>query len=77
MQSCSVLCRQQVLKPNREVHEVGHNLNLGLGEALLAAALHDEGDAASPGFHGATAIEDIGYGGVGGHGAYSVVYKLR
>ena len=55
--SCAVLCRHQVLKPNREVHEIGDNFNPGLGETLLAAALNDEGDAAPPGFHGATAIE--------------------
>ena len=55
--SCAVLCRQQFIKPNREVYKIGRNLNLGLGEVLLAAALHDEGDTASSGFHGATAVE--------------------
>ena len=38
---------------------MGHNLNLRLGQALLAAALHNEGDTAPPGFHGATAVEDV------------------
>ena len=41
VQSCRLLCRQQVLKPNSEVYEIGYNFNLGLGESLLAAALHD------------------------------------
>lgn len=76
MQSCAVLCRQQIFKPNREVHEVGLDLNLRLGEALLTAALHDEGDAAPPGFHGATAVEDIGNGRIEGHGAYAVIHKI-
>ena len=76
MQSCRLLSRQQVLKPNSEVHEIGCDFNLGLGEALLSTALHDEGDAAPPGFHGATAVEDIGDGGIEGHGAYAVVHKI-
>ena len=38
--------------------------------------MHDEGDTASPGFHRTTAIEYVGYGGVGGHGANAVVHKI-
>ena len=76
VQSCRLLCRQQVLKPNSEVHEIGYNFNLGLGETLLSTALHDEGDTAPPGFHRTTAIEYIGYGGIEGHGAYAVVHKI-
>ena len=70
------MCRQQIFKPNREVYEIGDNFNFGLGEALLAAALHDEGDAAPPGFHGTTAVEDVGDSGIEGHGAYAVVHKI-
>ena len=66
----------KLLKPNREIHEIRHNFNLGLGEALLSTALHDEGDTAPPGFHSTTAIEYIGYGRVGGHGANAVVHKI-
>ena len=31
VQSCRLLRRQQVLEPNREVHEIGYNFNLGSG----------------------------------------------
>lgn len=67
------LIRQQILKPNREIHEIGDNLNLGLGEPLISATLHDERDTAPPRFHGTPAIEDIGDGGIEGHGANAVV----
>ena len=42
VQSCRVLCRQQFIKPNREVHEIGDNFNFWIWKALLATALHDE-----------------------------------
>ena len=66
VQSCRLLRRQQVLEPNREIHEIRHNFNLGLGEALLAAALHDERYAAHPEFHGDSVVEYVGDGKVFG-----------
>ena len=45
---------------------MGHNFNLGLGEALLAATLHNERDAAHPEFHGDSVVEYVGDGKVFG-----------
>lgn len=60
------MSRQQVLEPNSEVHEIGDNFNLGLGEPLLSTALHDEGDAAHPEFHVDSVVEYVGDGKVFG-----------
>lgn len=56
----------QDLETNREVHEMGDNFNLGLGETLFTAALHDEKDAAHPEFHGDSVVEYVGDGKVFG-----------
>ena len=45
---------------------MGHNFNLGLGEALLAATLHNERDAAHPEFQGDSVVEYVGDGKVFG-----------
>ncbi len=47
---------------------MGDNFNLGLGETLFTAALHDERDAAHPEFHGDSVVEYVGDGKVFGQG---------